>query len=185
MRSAVLACGLLGLAIAAACTTDYQKGLDDPAYAGPNALAGQQPPGASIDQPGSSGGSTSGTTNAGPKCGTPAAPPAGCTITFKNEVITALKAGSCGSGVSCHATGGVPPVINFDDPDGTWIALTNYSAQGGKFYVNPCSLDPTQSKIVANLNPTDPDRGTVMPPSVGLNAAVATVTNWVKCGSPK
>jgi hypothetical protein len=177
------ACGLFGVAILAACTTDYQKGLDDPTYAGPNALANQVPPGASIDQAGSS--SSSGGTAGGPKCGTAATPPAGCTITFKNEVVTALKAGSCGTGVSCHAAGGVPPVINFDDPHATWVSLTNYSAQGGKFYVNPCSLDPTQSKIVANLDPTNPDRGTVMPPSVGLAGAVDTVKKWVACGSPE
>lgn len=167
---------------ALACTTDYQKGLDDPIYAGPNALANQQPPGASIDQ--TTGSSSSGGA-AGPKCGTPVATPAGCTITFKNEIVTALKGASCGSGVSCHATGGVPPVINFDDLDGTYNNLTNYSAQGGKFYVNPCSIDPAQSKIVANLDPDNPDRGTVMPPSVGLKAAVDTMKKWAACGSPK
>jgi hypothetical protein len=183
MRRLAWACGLVGFAVVAACTTDYQKGLDDPTYAGPNALADQVPPGASRDQAGSS--SSGGTTTSGPKCGPPAAPPAGCTITFKNEVVTALKPASCGTGVSCHAAGGVPPVINFDDPDATWTSLTNYSAQGGKYYVNPCSLDPTQSKIVANLDPANPDRGTVMPPSVGLAAAVDTVKKWVACGSPK
>ena len=87
--------------------------------------------------------------------------------------------------MSCHAVGGVPPVINFDDPHATWLSLTNYSAQGGKFYVNPCKLELTESKIVANLDPTNPDRGTVMPPSVGLAPAVDTVKKWVACGSPE
>src|SRR4051812_18963404 len=92
MRFSGLAGVLVVVALVAACTTDYQKGLDDPAYAGPNALADQQPPGASIDQPGSSGGAASSSGSAAaPKCGTAATPPAGCTITFKTEIVAALK----------------------------------------------------------------------------------------------
>src|SRR5690349_19372330 len=35
--------------VTAACTTDYQKGLDDPNFGAPNALAGQKQPGASSE----------------------------------------------------------------------------------------------------------------------------------------
>lgn len=169
-------------AAALACTTDYQKGLDDPKYADPNSLSNQTPPGASIDETPTA--SSSGGAAAGPKCGTPVAPGT-CGLTFAKDVIPVLQPGGCGTGVSCHAMGGVPPVIDFANPDATYLNLANYSAQGGKFYVNPCSVDPAESKIVANLDPANPDRGTVMPPTVGLAAAVTVVTNWVKCGSPK
>src|SRR5687768_4914673 len=52
MRRVALASAVVAAFVAAvtvACTTDYQKGLDDPNFGGPNALAGQKQPGATTE----------------------------------------------------------------------------------------------------------------------------------------
>lgn len=193
-RGFFLVTAAVGVAVIAACTTDYQKGLDDPNYGAPNALAGQQPPpasqqlGAVEGTSSSSGGAT--TTAAEPLCqstGGALIDGGACSTSFATAVLPALVAGGCDA-VGCH--GGPSPAnqpkIDGKDPLATYTAFAQYKATNGKPYIDPCSIDPNDSVIAFNIDPAAPaaSKGTEMPPSAGLAAAVTTVTTWVKCGAP-
>ncbi|MFO0736993.1 MAG: hypothetical protein U0270_13990 [Labilithrix sp.] len=179
----------LTLAAALACTTDYQQGLDDPKYAGPNALADQQPPGGSTEQTAGGGGGTSGATATDtPACvtkGGTVIPPEQCAVTFAS-ILAGFQAASCTS-ASCHGNGNPAPLISADK-NATYTALTKFVGTTAKPYVNPCSKDLTASSIAQNIDPAAPtgERGTLMPPSVGVKDAtlLANVKTWVACGAP-
>jgi hypothetical protein len=182
----------LGLTAAlAACTTDYQKGLEDPRFGAPNALANQKQPGPSSDTAIGAGGAPAG--GATPECvragGTLVPAGAACAVSFKTDVLGAFSAGGCAL-VGCHggATPANQPRIDAADGPGTWNEFGAFKLSNGKLYINPCSTDPNQSSIAANSNKDAPaaDRGTLMPPGVvGLPADVlAKIKTWQECGAP-
>lgn len=186
-RAWAFAFSTIAVAAVVACTTDYQKGLDDPAYGGPNALSNQQPPGSTSDQPTgtSSGGATSDPACVSKSAGKVVAQTTPCAVTF-DQVLAIFKAKTCTSAAGCHGTGNPPPLIS-DDAKATYNALANFTPSTGKIYVNPCSQDPTMSAISSNLDPNAAagDRGTVMPPGVGLAGGdLTTIKTWVACGAP-
>src|SRR5262245_518754 len=79
----VIVIGLAPVAAAVACTTDYQKGLEDPKFGLPNALAGQKQPGPSSetdDRPGTA------TLPECVKAGGAIIDAGACTVTFKADV---------------------------------------------------------------------------------------------------
>src|SRR5262245_7763966 len=90
-RLGIVLLGLVSPAVLAsvACTTDYQKGLEDPKFGLPNALAGQKQPGPSSetdDRPG---------TGAQPECvkaGGAIIDAGACTVSFKADVLGAFAA---------------------------------------------------------------------------------------------
>jgi hypothetical protein len=175
---------LAGAAIAAsiivlaACVTDYQKGLDDPRYGPPNGLLRQDQ--AEAGAPSAPACVTAGQSLAVAEGGT-------CAVTFKS-ILATFKTVNCNATPGCH--GGpnptAQPLIDTDDPDGTWRTLANYVIQSsGKPYINPCSTDPASSSITCNLN-KDAPCGNVMPngstvyPPDGRTA----IETWLKCGAP-
>lgn len=188
-RAWAFAWSVVAVGAVVACTTDYQQGLDDPNYGGPNALSNQTPPGSTSDQP---SGTSSGGGGSDPACvtkskGTVVAQTTPCAVSFTTDIMAIFKAKTCTSAAGCHGTGNPPPLIN-DDVGATYQALTNFTPSTGKIYVNPCSIDPTMSAIASNLNlaAAAGDRGTVMPPGAGLAAGdLDKVTKWVACGAPK
>lgn len=179
---------IVSAAIAAnACTTDYQQGLEDPNYGGPSALQGAKPPGPTLEVTGDQTGEKANQ----PLCvklgGALLAAPPACTVTFKTDVMGAINAGGCSSTV-CHG-GAAPanqPKVDPADIKGTYDSMAAFPPRSGKPYINPCSIDPTAAVIEDNLDVNAPatDRGTVMPPGVGLAAAIPKVVEWLKCGSP-
>jgi hypothetical protein len=186
--TAVVAAASVGLLLVAACTTDYQKGLEDPNFGAPNALAGQKQPGPSSDTTAGENGTSSGGAGGAPECvkaGGTLVDGGACAVSFKT-ILAAFKAASCQTTGSCHGGPTPPnqPRIDPDDPAGMWAEFSGFKLSNGKLYINPCSTDPTQSTIGCNVNATAPC-GAVMPPGVGLPAnVVADIDTWLKCGSP-
>ncbi len=175
------------LVLFAACTTDYQKGLEDPKYGNPNALAGQKQPGPSSEVA-SDGGDSTGTTGSTPECvkagGALVDGGGACAVSFKT-ILAAFKDASCQT-VSCHGGATPPnqPRINPDDPAGMWAEFAAFKLSNGKLYINPCSTDPTESSMACNVDNAAPC-GAVMPPGVGLPAnVVADIQTWLTCGAP-
>ncbi len=170
-----------------ACTTDYQKNLEDPLFGNPNSLA-------NATQPGPGTGGTSGTTTASAACVTGGGKliEAGvCAVSFKTDILGDFKAANCQTAGSCHGGATPPnqPAINPDDPATTYAGFVNFKLSTGKVYVNPCSIDDTLSGIAANVDSTAAatDRGTLMPSGVttGLPATqVTAIRTWLKCGAP-
>ena len=169
-----------------ACTTDYQKNLEDPLFGNPNSLANATQPGPATDT--ASGGAVKAlcVTNGG------ALVDAGvCAVSFKTDDLGAFKAANCQTAGSCHGGATPPnqPAINPDDPAGAYNAFIAFKLSTSKAYVNPCSTDDTQSGIAANVDSTAAatDRGTLMPSGVatGLPAdQVTKIRTWLKCGAP-
>lgn len=177
-----------GLAVAAACTTDYQKGLEDPNFGAPNALAGQKQPGptSEVTNP---GGGAGGGAGAQPACvtagGTLVGDAGACAVSFKS-ILAAFKAANCQTAGSCHGGTSPPnqPRIDPDDPNGMWAEFAGFKLSNGKLYINPCSTDPAQSTIGCNVNAAA-SCGALMPPGGGLPAnVVADIDTWLKCGAP-
>jgi hypothetical protein len=186
-QSCVVA-GAFGLIVVAACTTDYQKGLDDPNFGPPNALAGQTQPGPTSDLVSGDGGGT-GTTSQ-PLCvrngGSLIADSGTCAVSFKS-ILAAFKTASCQTEGSCHGGASPPnsPRINPDDPNGMWAEFSAFKLSNGKMYVNPCSTDPTQSTIGCNVNGSAPCGTRAMPTDLGLPAnVIADIDTWLACGAP-
>lgn len=177
------------LAASVACTTDYQKGLEDPNFGLPNALAGQKQPGPSsaVAEPASTSGTA---TVAGcVKAGQAQLDGGACTVSFKTDVLGAFATATCDR-AGCHG-GQTPPSeprIAPAEPEVMWNLFANFKLTNGKFYVNPCSTEPTQSTIAANVNAAAPpaERGVLMPlGGTGLATdVVQKIEAWVKCGSP-
>lgn len=179
----------VGLALVA-CTTDYQKNLEDPNFGLPNALANETQPG----PPGSSAGAT-GSGGATPACvtagGTLATPTDPCTVSFKNDILKDFQAANCQTTGSCHGGATPPnePKVDPADPTGTYASMAAFKLSTGKLYINPCSLDETTATIATNVEGTAAaaDRGQLMPQgsTTGLPAdQVAKIKTWLKCGSP-
>lgn len=182
----------VGVAAAAllviACTTDYQKGVEDPRYGGPNALAGEKQPGPSSEYL-----AEEGAIGAGINAGTPECVKAGgalidagtCAVSFSKDVLTTFAAANC-QAAGCHG-GASPqnqPPIDPADATKTWNGFAAFTLTNGKAYINPCSLDPAVSTIACNVSSAAPC-GSVMPPGIGLPADVVTkIETWVKCGAP-
>lgn len=185
-----MALGLVVVAAAfVACTTDYQKNLEDPLFGLPNSLANETQPG----PPGSSAGGSAGATAAACVAagGTLATPSPTCAVTFKTDIMNIFKAANCQTAVSCHGGTTPPnqPRIDPDDAAGTYTSMTAFKLSTGKIYVNPCSLDETQSTVASNVDATAAaaERGALMPLGVaaGLPAAdITKIKEWLKCGSP-
>lgn len=180
---------VLGLLCAAACTTDYQKGLDDPTYGAPNALAGQKQPSATSDT--ATAGDGGGSSGAGtPACvaagGTLVADAGACSVTFKS-ILASFKAANCQTAGSCHGGASPPnqPRIDPDDAAGMYAEFTTFKLSNGKLYVNPCSTAPTDSSIACNVSSTGTCGSQLMPPGAGLPANVVTdINTWLACGAP-
>lgn len=177
---------VVGVLVFVACTTDYQKGVDDPNFGAPNALAGGKQPGASSEITAEAGG---GGPSGGPACvtaGGTLVDGGACAISFKTNILPAFKTANCQTAGSCHGGTNPPnqPRIDPDDPAGMWTEFSNFKLSNGKPYINPCSTDPAQSTIACNCNQAAPC-GSVMPPGTGLPAnVVADIETWLKCGSP-
>ena len=171
----------------AACTTDYQKGLEDPNFGAPNALAGQRQPGPSSTEASDGGGGGGGASGV-PECvkaGGTLVDGGPCAVSFKT-ILAAFKAANCQTAGSCHGGTTPPnePRIDPDDPAGMWAEFASFKLSNGGLYINPCSTDPAQSTIGCNVNNAAPC-GAVMPPGVGLPAnVVADIDTWLKCGAP-
>lgn len=191
MRALVFGASLAisgALATLAACTTDYQKGLEDPRYGGPNALVGAQQPGPTLQE---STGASSGASAASPVCvqagGTLVHGGAPCAVSFKNDILPAFKAASCQTAGSCHGGESPPnqPRIDPDKDPGIWDTFASYKITDGRAYINPCSTDSAQAAIACNVNRDAPCGSQVMPSGVGLDATMVTkIEDWLKCGSP-
>lgn len=173
----------------AACVTDYQKGLDDPSYGGPNALAGKEPPGPTL----ATSGGESDAGSASPLCvkagGQLVADAGPCDVSFSKDVLGAFARATptCTQSV-CH--GGPTPLnqprIDTADGPSTWTRFTQFQLDD-KFYVNPCSTDPKGSGMLCNLlSADDPGACGVHMPQSGQLAAddLAIVEKWLKCGAP-
>ncbi len=190
----------LGLALATgalavvACTTDYQKGLEDPNFGAPNALAGQKQPGSSTDLApvgADGGGGGGGGTASNIVCvttGGTIVDGGACAVSFAKDVLPALGNSTC-TQTSCHggATPPSPPRIEPSDPSGMWTEFASFKMNtGGLPYINPCSTDKTKSGIACNLYATGAC-GVKMPlggtPQVA-QADIDKIEQWLACGSP-
>ena len=176
----------IGALLFAACTTDYQKGLEDPNFGGPNALAGQKQPGPTSEVV-SDGGTSSGG-GATPECvkaGGALVDGGACAVSFKT-ILAAFKAANCQTAGACHGGATPPnqPRIDPDDPNGMWAEFASFKLSNGAVYINPCSTAPAQSTLGCNVNPAA-TCGSLMPAGVGLPAnVVADIDTWLKCGAP-
>lgn len=186
----------LGAAFLGACTTDYQKGLDDPNYGPPNALENTQRPGGSTDFVSGDGG-TPITPGSGPSVlcvkngGTLVAGGgdggAACAVSFKTDILAILGTAGCAASSDCHggANPKYQPRIEPSDPSITWPLLAGFQLSDGKPYINPCATDKAQSGLACNLAATG-TCGTKMPLG-GAQVSAADITKietWLACGSP-
>lgn len=188
----LFATGLVPLAslVLWACTTDYQLGLDDPAYGSPNALANQGPPGSSSDNKSADGGGVNPSSTAA-KCvqnGGTLADGGTCTVSFSKDILPAFGTAHCAD-VGCH--GGVTPAnqprVEPGDALLTWTAFQGRTLSDGKPYINPCSLDDKQSGMACNLYATGQAGacGVHMPQGGQIASdAIPKIETWLKCGSP-
>jgi hypothetical protein len=178
-----------GVLAVAACTTDYQLGKGDPNYGGPNALAGQRPPGATVDVQ-AEGGTDPASVGSKPKCvasGGALADAGTCTVSFAKEVLAIYGTAGCGD-VNCHG-GATPrnlPRIDPGEPTAMWQEFQAFTLSNGKPYINPCSIDPAQSTISCNLAAGPPTLcGTHMPQGGQIQPTdIAKIETWLKCGAP-
>jgi hypothetical protein len=190
-RFFIAAAGLALVAVAA-CTSEYQKGADDPNYGAPNALAGQRQPGPSSENGGAGGGEggTSGGGTTAPVCVT-----AGgslidggpCTVSFSKDVLPALGAATPACTLpSCH--GGLnppnPPKIEPADAKGMYQEFAGFKMSNGAPYINPCSTEVNKSGLACNLYATGAC-GTHMPQGGQMaQDQITKIETWLKCGSP-
>jgi hypothetical protein len=186
-----VACASTAL-LALACITDYQKGVDDPDFGAPNALAGQKQPGSSTDVApvGADGGGGS-TTSVNVVCvtsgGTLLEAGAPCAVSFEKDVLPALGRSTCAQ-TACHggASPPTPPRIEPGDPKGMWDEFAGFKMNGGMPYINPCSTDKTKAGLACNLYATGacgvkmPSGGQPQMPQEDIDKIDA----WLECGSP-
>ncbi len=182
----------LGAVAIGACTTDYQLGKGDPNYGGPNALAGQRPPGATVDELADGGATTSGgTVGSKPRCvtaGGAVADGGKCAVSFAKDVLGEFGKAKCAD-TQCHggATPRNEPRIEPSDGPAMWQEFQAFTLTTGKAYINPCSTDDKLSQMGCNLYAsTTPGACGVHMPSTGqLPPDVVTkIETWLKCGSP-
>jgi len=179
-----------GVLAVAACTTDYQLGKGDPNYGGPNALAGQRQPGATVDVEAEGGATDPTSIGSKPKCvssGGMEVDGGMCAVSFAKDVLAIYGTAGC-SEVTCH--GGATPLnqprIEPSDGPGMWQEFQAFTLSNGKPYINPCSADPTQSTISCNLAAGPPTLcGTHMPQGGQITPAdITKIETWLKCGAP-
>lgn len=181
------------LGFVTACTTDYQKGLDDPLYGPPNALAGTQTPGGTNEfvTGGGADGGTPGASSGGPsilcvKNGGAVVDGGTCAVSFKNDILAIFGTNNCAASTDCHggATPKYKPRIEPSDGPGTWATFAAFQV-GATPYINPCSTDKAQSAIACNVAATG-TCGTKMPYGSGqvAPADIAKIETWLACGSP-
>ena len=183
---------VLGLAAGVACTTDYQQGKGDPSFGGPNALAGQRPPGVTSEVAAEAGGGTD-TPGSKPVCvaagGTLISAEAGaCTVSFSKDILAAFGVANCGT-TNCHggATPRNEPGIEPSDGPTTWQKLQAFTISTGLPYINPCTIDDTKSAMGCNMIAEGQPGacGVHMPSGAQLPAdAITKINTWLKCGSP-
>jgi hypothetical protein len=186
----VLAAAIGGaVAVLTACITDYQKGLDDPNYGDPNALAGQRQPGPSSESVGGGegGASSGGVSNV--VCvanGETLIDGGACDVSFLTDVLGAFGRSNCTSGSGCHQganPAGLPRIETSDGP-GTWAEFAAFKLSDGKPYINPCSTDKTAAGMACNLA-AENGCGVHMPIGGQLPPEdIAIVERWLECGSP-
>jgi len=181
----VAACSL---GVIAACTTDYQQGKGDPLYGGPNALAGQRPPGVTSEVA-SEGGAGNDTPGGKPACvaaGGMLVDAGTCAVSFSKDILNAFGVANCGT-PNCHggATPRNEPGVEPSDPATTWQRLQAFTISTGKPYINPCSTDDSKAAMGCNMIADPGACGVHMPSGAQLPADVITKINtWLKCGSP-
>jgi hypothetical protein len=187
----VVASSSLVLLAVAACTTDYQQGKGDPAFGGPNALAGQRPPGVSSEVASEAGGGGTDTPGAKPACvaaGGTLVDAGACSVSFSKQILDSFGLANCGT-TNCHggATPRNEPGIDPGDPGATWQHLQAFTISTGKPYINPCSTDDTASSMGCNMIAEGQAGacGVHMPSGAQLPAdAITNINTWLKCGSP-
>jgi hypothetical protein len=180
------------VSLSLACTTDYQKGTDDPNYGAPNALAGQTAP----EPGGGPKAASSDQSGAKPLCvtkgGTPVTPDANCTVKFADVLAVfqqkAPGASAACTDAACHGGANPPlPKIDSTNAQATYDGFAAFPLSNGSPYINPCSTDPKASTISQNLYATG-SVGTKMPLGAGQVAQtpdIDKIETWLKCGSPK
>lgn len=182
----------LGALLASACTTDYQQGKGDPNFGGPNALAGQRPPGATSDNLTDGGvASSSGAVGSKPRCVTAGGMQAdggACTVSFAKDVLAEFGKADCAN-PNCHggATPRNEPRIEPSDGPAMWQEFQNFTLSTGKPYINPCSIDEKLSQMGCNLYAAGQVGacGVHMPSTGQLPPdAIIKIETWLKCGSP-
>lgn len=195
MRRVALASAVVASAVAlvaVACTTDYQKGLDDPNFGDPNALAGQKQPGATSEvasvPSGEGGAGGGGSTIACVASGGTVIDGGPCAVSFKNDVLPALGRSTC-TQTSCHggATPPTPPRIEPSDAPAMWQLFASFKMNTGNLpYINPCDKDKAKSGIACNLYAVGhcgvqmPLGGTPATPQADIDK----IEQWLACGSP-
>ncbi len=175
------------VALVAACTTDYQLGKGDPAYGGPNALAGQRPPGVTSEVASEAG--TDPAAASKPACvaaGGALVDAGACTVSFSKDILSAFGVANCGT-TNCHG-GTTPrnePSIEPSDPVTTWTKLQAFTISTGLPYINPCSTDDKKAAMGCNMIADPGACGVHMPSGAQLPAAaIEKINTWLKCGSP-
>jgi hypothetical protein len=184
-------CLASGVLAVGACTTDYQQGKGDPSFGGPNALAGQRPPGATSDNLGDGGSAGGALPGSKPKCvtaGGTLADSGTCTVSFATDVLGAFGTAGC-SDPNCH--GGVTPRneprIEPSDGPAMWLEFQAFTISNGKAYIDPCSTDDKVSMMGCNLYAagTAGACGVHMPTTGQIPAdAITKIETWLKCGAP-
>jgi hypothetical protein len=177
--------------VVGACTTDYQQGKGDPNFGGPNALAGQRPPGATSDNLADGGSSSGSAVGSKPKCvgaGGTQVDAGTCAVSFSKDVLAAFGTADCAN-PNCHggATPRNEPRIEPSDPAAMWQEFQAFTISTGKPYINPCSTDSAQSQMGCNLyaGGTAGACGVHMPSTGQLPPdAITKIETWLKCGSP-
>jgi hypothetical protein len=198
----------VGLGAAVACT-NYEP-PDVANYGPPNGINGKTPNGPSATgtsspagpSPSGEGGTSSGAdAGTGPAASTLACVTAGgtlvpagtCSVSWSKDIFPKMQSGGAWNcaGSSCHASASTPPVLS-GDAHAMYTTLANYTgtvtsgAQAGQPYFNPCSVDPTKSTFVCNVQATGPCGSLGMPLGVPIAAAGQTaISTWVACGAPE
>ena len=177
--------------LALACTTEYQKGVDDPNFGGPNALAGEKQPGPSSEvtpTAGEGGTAGNGSDIVCVATGGTIVDAGACAVSFERDVLPALGRSTCAQ-TSCHggASPPSPPRIEPGDPRGMWTEFAGFKMNtGGVPYINPCSTDKTKSGLACNLYATGacgvkmPLGGAPQMPQEDIDK----IDQWLECGSP-
>lgn len=185
------ACFTSGIAVVAACTTDYQLGTSDPAYGAPNALENQRPPRPTLEgtlDAGSSS-SSSGSQPACVKAGGTLVDGGVCAVSFKTDILKIMGTPAAPS-VACTVTdchgGKTPnaqPAIEPGTPEDTYNVFQAFTA-AGKPYISPCETDPAKTSILCNLQAAA--CGSKMPKGGGQISPedLKKIEDWVKCGAP-
>lgn len=195
--SVVVVLGLVGAA-AAACVTDYGKGLDDPNYGPPDALYGKLPPIApSLGGGGVGGGLAEGGGGGAGLCDGkgPISDGGDCSVKWSELVAQMGNEGSWGcSKTGCHIAQPPIPKIDISSPRAAYDALAAHKVLVNgqpKPYINPCSKDPAESSFLCNVTPragstTAGECGIkVMPEGAPLEQADRDrLKTWIECGAP-